>query len=264
MGASESCPATPTCKPLLNKHLAYVHDPRSPTAGILRTPIEVQNSPQESPLTILKDHDDVIADKQDLSWDPRSPTPGISRTPMKDVLADVLSSPVKQLSEAFLTENMEEKLSLEESHHEVQKPDMKSVTEVASEETKCVEVSQGDPLGAEEEKNERPPTSVAAVAKPAPLTSALPPAGVKPTRRRVNNKMRTVSTGAGRPPLSILQDDNSPSALLPHQSKRGLSVADGQVELKEGMFNSGRILKAGGCNRPSFNKENQRQHLLEN
>ncbi|XP_003227151.1 cell division cycle-associated protein 3 [Anolis carolinensis] len=264
MGASESCPATPTCKPLLNKHLTYVHDPRSPTAGILRTPIEVQNSPQESPLTILKDDNNVIANKQDLSWDPRSPTPGISRTPMKAVLADVTCSPVKQLSEDFLAENMEEKLSLEESHHVVQKPDIESVAEVASEETKCVEVSQGDPLGAEEERNEQPSISVAAVTKPAPLTSALPPAGVKPTRRRVNSKMRTVPTGAGRSPLSILRDDNSPSALLSHQSKRCLSAADGQVELKEGMFNSGRVLKAGSYNWPSFNKENQRQHLVEN
>lgn len=42
MGAAESFPATPTSKPFLNKHLAHVSDPRSPTPGILRTPIEVR------------------------------------------------------------------------------------------------------------------------------------------------------------------------------------------------------------------------------
>lgn len=39
MGVSGSAPATPTAP--RNKHLAHLRDPRSPSAGILRTPIEV-------------------------------------------------------------------------------------------------------------------------------------------------------------------------------------------------------------------------------
>lgn len=42
MGASGSAPTTPVPGSLRNRHLAHVSDPRSPSAGILRTPIEVQ------------------------------------------------------------------------------------------------------------------------------------------------------------------------------------------------------------------------------
>ncbi|XP_042311054.1 cell division cycle-associated protein 3 [Sceloporus undulatus] len=261
MGASESCPATPTSRPLINKHLAYVNDPRSPTAGILRTPIEVESSPQQSSLTHLNE-DDTVTSKQNLSWDPRSPTPGISRTPMKAVMADTLQCPVKQLSEVFIAEHMEEKLSLEESHHQGQRLDISCVAEVASGERTYVEAPQGDLLCVEEERNEQPLTSVAAVSKPAPL--ALYSTGSKSMRRRTNSKMLIASTGAGRSPLSILQDDNSPNPLASHQGKISLSVVDGQGERKEGVFSSGRILKAGGCSWDSLNKENQRHHLLEN
>lgn len=41
MGSAKSVPVTPARPPLHNKHLARVADPRSPTAGILRTPIQV-------------------------------------------------------------------------------------------------------------------------------------------------------------------------------------------------------------------------------
>ncbi|OXB60474.1 hypothetical protein ASZ78_000765 [Callipepla squamata] len=42
MGASGSAPTTPAPGPLRNRHLAHVSDPRSPSAGILRTPIEAK------------------------------------------------------------------------------------------------------------------------------------------------------------------------------------------------------------------------------
>lgn len=52
MGASGSAPATPAAP--RNKHLAHVTDPRSPTAGILRTPIEVGALPLPLPSAWLR------------------------------------------------------------------------------------------------------------------------------------------------------------------------------------------------------------------
>lgn len=101
MGASGSAPTTPVPGPLRNRHLAHVSDPRSPSAGILRTPIEVQRFPLSSLLTALRGPSAPAVLPQVVSSpagspqpgpaqagaqdaDPRSPTPGISRTPMKD------------------------------------------------------------------------------------------------------------------------------------------------------------------------------------
>uniref|UniRef100_A0A670ZFG1 Uncharacterized protein n=1 Tax=Pseudonaja textilis TaxID=8673 RepID=A0A670ZFG1_PSETE len=124
MGASESFPATPTCTPLLNKHLKNVRDPRSPTAGILRTPIEVESSPKDN--TQFPKQGELVAESQHENWDPRSPTPGISRTPLKDVLADAINYPVKLFCENFMGENSEEELPQNESQHQDQKSEFTS------------------------------------------------------------------------------------------------------------------------------------------
>ncbi|KAF7238135.1 Cell division cycle-associated protein 3 [Varanus komodoensis] len=264
MGASESSPATPTCKPLLNRHLGHVSDPRSPTAGILRTPIEVDSSPQATPLSLGK-QDELVANNQNPNWDPRSPTPGISRTPMKAVVADTMNCLVKQLSEVFMPENMEEELPLEESHHESQTSEVTFATEETSREKAAPrDTSQESPLGTEGERNEPLHSSVSVVAatRPAHLASVLHPTGSKPTRRRGNNKILATSMGPGRSPLSILQDDNSPNSLASHQIKRCPSVADDQAERKEGGLSAGRS-KAGSYNWNSLNKENQQRHVVE-
>uniref|UniRef100_A0A8C4U5E1 Uncharacterized protein n=1 Tax=Falco tinnunculus TaxID=100819 RepID=A0A8C4U5E1_FALTI len=68
-GSAPASPAAPLCRPS-----AHISDPRSPSAGILRTPIEVLSSPLGSPQA-----------------GPAEPLPGTGS----------LDSLVKQLSEAF-------------------------------------------------------------------------------------------------------------------------------------------------------------------
>ncbi|XP_074666867.1 cell division cycle-associated protein 3 isoform X3 [Strix aluco] len=168
MGVSGSAPATPAAP--CNRHLAHVSDPRSPSAGILRTPIEVLSSPAGSPQP--GPAEPAAGACQDR--DPRSPTPGISRTPMR------------------------------------------------------AESS-----------------------------------GSKPVRRKTNNKIVATSGGTGRSPLSILQDDNSPSASAPRQGKRHV-LGENLVEKKEVTVDLSRNLKSGNCAWSDLNKENQQCPFVEN
>ncbi|KAM9277688.1 cell division cycle-associated protein 3 [Cariama cristata] len=165
MGVSGSAPATPR-----NKYLAHVSDPRSPSAGILRTPIEVVSSPAGSPQP--GPVDPAVGTSQDR--DPRSPTPGISRTPMRAASS-----------------------------------------------------------------------------------------GSKPIRRKTNNKIMATSGGTGRSPLSILQDDNSPSAPAPRQGKRHV-LGENLGEKKEVTVDLSRSLKSGNCAWSDLNKENQQCPFVEN
>uniref|UniRef100_A0A8C0TNM2 Cell division cycle associated 3 n=2 Tax=Canis lupus familiaris TaxID=9615 RepID=A0A8C0TNM2_CANLF len=100
MGSAKSAPVTPARPPPHNKLLARVADPRSPSAGILRTPIQVESSPQVN-LPAGEQQEDP---NQAQDSDPRSPTLGIARTPMKTSSGEPPSPLVKQLSEVFETE----------------------------------------------------------------------------------------------------------------------------------------------------------------
>ncbi|XP_021570506.1 cell division cycle-associated protein 3 isoform X2 [Carlito syrichta] len=100
MGSAKSVPVTPARPPPHNKHLARVADPRSPSAGILRTPIQVESSPQPS----LPAGEQLEGSIHVQDSDPRSPTLGIARTPMKTSGGDPLSPLGKELSKVLETE----------------------------------------------------------------------------------------------------------------------------------------------------------------
>ncbi|XP_075020834.1 cell division cycle-associated protein 3 [Calonectris borealis] len=240
MGVSGSAPATPAA--LRNKHLAHVSDPRSPSAGILRTPIEVVSSPAGSPQP--GPAEPAVGTSQDR--DPRSPTPGISRTPMRAASSDSVDRLVKQLSEAFGTDPAPQEPAAEEPARGSSPP--AGGPEAAA------------PSG---EEAERPPSPSAAPARAARVAGPGFSSGSKPVRRKTNNKIMATSGGTGRSPLSILQDDNSPSAPAPRQGKRHV-MGENLGEKKEVIVDLSRSLKSENCAWSDLNKENQQCPFVEN
>ncbi|XP_065532306.1 cell division cycle-associated protein 3 [Lathamus discolor] len=232
MGVSGSTPAR-------SQHLAHVSDPRSPSAGILRTPIEVVSSPACSPQPGLAE----LAASAGQDRDPRSPTPGIFRTPMRAVSSDSVDRLVKQLSEVFGIEP-----APPAEAYPAEEPARRSPPEVAA------------PSG---EAAERPPSPSAVSARPARTAGPGFFSGSKPVRYKTNNKILATSGGTGRSPLSILQDDNSPSAPAPRQGKRHM-LGESLGEKKEVMVDLSRSLKSGNCAWSDLNKENQQCPFVEN
>ncbi|XP_026703050.1 cell division cycle-associated protein 3 [Athene cunicularia] len=86
--------------------------------------------------------------------------------------------------------------------------------------------------------------------------------GSKPVRRKTNNKIIATSGGTGRSPLSIIQDDNSPSASAPRQGKR--HVLGENLGEKEMTVDLSRNLKTGNCAWNDLNKENQQCPFVDN
>ncbi|NXX16262.1 CDCA3 protein, partial [Podargus strigoides] len=212
------------------------------------------------------------------------PTPGISRTPMRAVSsgecgrvgarvpgasssapslppfpADSVDRLVKQLSEAFGAE--------------VAPPE--PVPPVAACPAEEPARRSPPPPGAPEA--ERPPRAAGpgfcsgecSVRGHTPrpccdtMMSFLLSLGSKPVRHKTNNKIMATSGGTGRSPLSILQDDNSPSAPAPRQGKRHV-LGENLGEKKEVTADLSRSLKSGNCAWSDLNKENQRCPLVEN
>ncbi|XP_078393503.1 cell division cycle-associated protein 3 [Cetorhinus maximus] len=240
MGTTGStCVETPV-RVAYNRHLSNALDPRSPSTGILRTPIEVLSSP--SPGGPEADSEEE-ADVEDPSGpqDPRSPTPGVTRTPLKLTVTDKLSRLVRQLSGVFISPEPEGEAS------EGKDDDEEEEEEEEEEETGASEVPLDQLLDCEEEDDEQakergvplPPGPEAGPTKeslPAPkgLAAAaaaasgnaegapqqacsqprtLPPQPGPQVMKRKQVKA-ALAPVTGRSPLRVLRDDNSPSSVL--------------------------------------------------
>ncbi|XP_042130043.1 cell division cycle-associated protein 3 isoform X1 [Peromyscus maniculatus bairdii] len=228
MGSTQSISGTPARPLPHNKHLARVADPRSPSAGIQRTPIQVESSPQPSLPT-----EQLNSPKQAQDPDPRSPTLGIARTPMKIGGTDPQSPLVKELSEAFETEASRSisppELPLPQQTPLSSELDLPLDTQLSLEDPLLPWSQTELPSKQEFTKEEAKQSTETIIAsqnleKPSKDPETPQSSGSKRTRRKANSKV------LGRSPLTILQDDNSPGTLTLRQTgyhslaKTGLEV----------------------------------------
>ncbi|XP_068180412.1 cell division cycle-associated protein 3 [Antennarius striatus] len=94
--AAESSP-TMTEPPIKNSRVHCVMDPRSPSAEINRTPIQVCGF-------VPKNVTDAKTECPVAFVDPRSPTVGIMRTPMRDIIRETVGSYARRLGSLFQNE----------------------------------------------------------------------------------------------------------------------------------------------------------------
>nr|KAF6451940.1 cell division cycle associated 3 [Molossus molossus] len=267
MGSAKSIPVTPARPPPHNKLLSRVADPRSPSAGIVRTPIQVESSPQPH----LAAEEQLQDPNQAQDSDPRSPTLGITRTPMKTSNGELASPLEKQLSEVFETEapksNLPPESALPLEALSSSELDLPLGTQFSLED-QMPHGSQTElpskQVSSEEETGQPSETLMASQGSDKPMRDPETPrsSGSKCNRRKPKGKV------LGRSPLTILQDDNSPGTLTPRQGKRPSPLSENVRELKEGaILGTGRLLRTGGQaweQGQDCDKENQHFALVEN
>ncbi|XP_054552442.1 cell division cycle-associated protein 3 isoform X2 [Talpa occidentalis] len=264
MGSAKSVPVTPVGPPLRNKHLARVADPRSPSAGILRTPIQVESSPQPNPRV----EEQLENPNQALDSDPRSPTLGIARTPMKTSSGEPPNPLMKQLSEVF--ENGASKFNpTVEPAVPMETPTSSGLDlplgNQFSLENQMSPWSETEPSKQEGKEETGLPTDTSVANQGSDKSFREPEtprsSGSKYGRRKPKGKV------LGRSPLSILQDDNSPGTLTSRQGKRPSPLSENVRDLKEGTFLGIGRPKTGGRaweQRQEHDKENQHFPVVEN
>ncbi|KAI3361153.1 hypothetical protein L3Q82_013356, partial [Scortum barcoo] len=135
MGSSES-KLTVSCAPIKpepavkNSRVSHLIDPRSPSTGIDRTPIQVAGVVPKA-VTELKSQCPLAF------TDPRSPTVGIARTPAREVMRATVGSFARRLGMLFHNE-------IEGNNHEAPQKD---VSEAVEEEVfKSEELASTEPL----------------------------------------------------------------------------------------------------------------------
>ncbi|XP_027869459.1 cell division cycle-associated protein 3 [Xiphophorus couchianus] len=101
MGASESkmaVPADAKPQPVIKKtHVSHLIDPRSPSAGIDRSPIQVCGKESSSAAAVKSECPLAVND-------PRSPTFGITRTPVREIMRATVGSFARRLGMLFHNE----------------------------------------------------------------------------------------------------------------------------------------------------------------
>ncbi|XP_073409066.1 cell division cycle-associated protein 3 [Dendrobates tinctorius] len=225
MGAADSREqqVTPS-RPLRNLHLLRVIDPRSPTAGIPRTPIEVVESPQSSRNVVAAEEE---AAEPPRTSDPRSPTQGIARTPLRASLHASLNLLAKQLSEVFVSEDSGTEGSPEANNEApAESPDDQPSSD-----------ARPPPVKEEEKEPEPAAEPVTSPEPPPPTVQQQKPRGKSPHATGTKNvrqrpRKALVSPAHGRSPLKILQEDCSPSMaaqnrqvkIIPFQSEQSSSL----------------------------------------
>ncbi|KAM8924865.1 cell division cycle-associated protein 3 [Pelodytes ibericus] len=233
MGLSESRVQVTPSRPLRNRHLSRVTDPRSPTTGVPRTPIEVGNA---SPKTPQLSPDEEVLDLPTVS-DPRSPSQGIVRTPLRPPLHFNLNFLAKQLSEVFVGEDsvIEEIPSVNTepaaANSEAQEDQVPSPAEQVVADASAVEEKVED---TEVPPEAAPDVAPVAAPVPAPISGVQQKprvksshsSGAKNVRQRPKKPLH--SSVAGRSPFKILQEDNSPNTAAPHRQVKKLSMQNDQ------------------------------------